>query len=52
MKISNEKQGSDEWKKARAGVITASMFHAATQKLKVGAKKGEPTEAAHDYAFK
>ena len=52
MKISDDKQGSDEWKRARAGVITASMFHVAAQKLKVGPKKGEPTEAAHDYAFK
>ena len=52
MKISTAEQGSAEWKKARAGVITASMFHTATQKLKVGAKKGESTEAAHDYAFR
>lgn len=52
MKISDAKQGSDEWKRARAGVITASMFHTAVQKLKVGSKKGEPTEAAHDYAFR
>ena len=52
MKISTAEQGSIEWKKARAGVITASMFHTATQKLKVGAKKGELTEAAHDYAFR
>lgn len=52
MKISDAKQGSDEWKRARAGVITASMFHVAVQKLKVGAKKGDYTEAAHDYAFK
>ena len=52
MKINTAEQGSVEWKKARAGVVTASMFHTATQKLKVGAKKGEPTEAAHDYAFR
>ena len=52
MKISTAQQGSDEWKRARAGVITASMFHAATKKLKIGSKKGEPTDEAHDYAFK
>lgn len=52
MKISTAEQGSAEWKKARAGVITASMFHAATKRLKTGAKKGEYAEEAHDYAFR
>lgn len=42
-------QGSDEWKQARAGCITASMFKVARERLK---KSGELTEAAKNYAFK
>lgn len=45
-------QGSEEWHKARAGVITASMFATARARLKTGANKGQLTSAAYDYAFK
>lgn len=45
-------QGSQEWHEARAGVVTASMFETARAKLKSGPKKGEPTAAALDYAFR
>lgn len=45
-------QGTDEWKLARAGVITASMFRAARERLKSGANKGQPSEAARNYAFR
>lgn len=42
-------QGSEDWLRARAGKVTASMFKDARSKLK---KTGEPTEAAFNYAFK
>lgn len=45
-------QGTDEWKKARAGVITASMFKTARERLKSGPNKGQPSSAAKDYAFR
>lgn len=45
-------QGSPEWHAARAGVITASMFGTARQRLKSGARKGEFSAAARDYAFR
>lgn len=45
-------QGSEEWHKARAGCITASMFKVARAKLKSGANKGDFTEAAKNYAFR
>lgn len=45
-------QGTDEWKRARAGVITASMFKTARERLKSGGNKGQPTEAARNYAFR
>ena len=45
-------QGTGEWKQARAGVITASMFKTAREKLKSGANKGQPTESAKNYAFR
>jgi len=45
-------QGSQEWLAARAGVITASMFKVARERLKSGPNKGEPTQAARKYAFK
>ncbi|MDI1301985.1 MAG: YqaJ viral recombinase family protein [bacterium] len=45
-------QGSPEWHKERAGVITASMFETARAKLKSGPNKGQPTSAALDYAFR
>ena len=45
-------QGTDEWKQARAGVITASMYKTARERLKSGPNKGQPTEAARNYAFR
>ncbi|WP_337054032.1 lambda exonuclease family protein [Pseudoxanthomonas sp. USHLN014] len=45
-------QGSPEWHRARAGVITASMFSTARQRLKSGPNKGELSEAAKNYAFR
>jgi len=50
--VFNSAQGTDEWKRDRAGVITASMFKTARAKLKSGADKGKPTAAALDYAFR
>jgi len=52
MKLIICEQGSESWHKARAGCITASMFKVARGKLKSGANKGEPTEAAKNYAFR
>lgn len=49
MIIHQSPQGSEDWLRARAGKITASMFKVARSKLK---KTGEPTEAALNYAFK
>jgi hypothetical protein len=45
-------QGSEAWHRARAGVITASMFATARQRLKSGPNKGELSEAAKNYAFR
>jgi hypothetical protein len=45
-------QGSEEWHNARAGVITASMFKVARERLKSGTNKGDFTQAAKKYAFK
>jgi YqaJ-like viral recombinase domain len=50
--VINCEQGSEEWHKARAGVITASMFSTAREKLKVGPRKGQPSEKALNYAFR
>lgn len=52
MIIHRAPQGSAEWKAARAGVITASMFKVARSLLKSGPNKGDYTEAAKDYAFR
>ena len=49
MLIYNAPQGTPEWHEARAGVITASMFATARERLK---KSGEPTSSARDYAFR
>lgn len=49
MIVHTHPQGSEEWLRARAGKVTASMFKDARSKLK---KTGEPTEAALNYAFK
>ena len=45
-------QGSTEWLQSRCGVITASMFKVARERLKSGPNKGDFTEAAKDYAFR
>lgn len=45
-------QGDDTWRTERAGVITASMFGVARQRLKSGRNKGDFTAAARDYAFR
>jgi len=50
--VLNCEQGSDEWKRARAGVITASMFKVARARLKSGPNKGDFTEAGFNYAFR
>lgn len=52
MIIFNHPQGSPEWLQSRCGVITASMFKVARERLKSGPNKGDFTEAAKDYAFK
>lgn len=52
MQIITCEQGSEEWHKARAGVITASMFKVARGRLKSGPNKGELTESAKNYAFR
>ena len=52
MIIYDHPQGSAEWLASRAGVITASKFVEARERLKVGPKKGGFTEAAEDYAFR
>jgi hypothetical protein len=45
-------QGSDEWKAARCGAITASMFAKCRKRLKTGPNRGDFTTAAKDYAFR
>lgn len=45
-------QGSEEWYSARSGVITASMFSVARERLKSGPNKGDYTSKAQDYAFR
>ena len=45
-------QGSPEWLQSRCGVVTASMFKVARERLKSGPNKGDFTEAAKDYAFR
>lgn len=52
MIVINCDQGSPEWHAARAGVITASMFKVARQRLKTGKNAGDFTEAAKNYAFR
>lgn len=54
MRVIECAQGSEEWHKARAGVITASMFSLirADNRLKSGPTKGDYKEAAKDYAFR
>lgn len=45
-------QGGEEWHAARAGVITASMFRVARERLKSGKNAGGFSSAARDYAFR
>lgn len=52
MIVHHVEQGSDEWHRCRAGVITASLFRTCRGKLKTGAKKGGPTAEAENYAFR
>lgn len=52
MIIYNHPQGSWDWRQARCGVCTASMFKVARERLKSGPNKGDFTEAAKDYAFR
>lgn len=52
MIIDPSPQGSSEWFRARAGVITASMFSEVRKQLKSGPNKGGYTTAAEDYAFR
>lgn len=49
MIINTSEQGSPEWLQERAGVVTASMFKVARERLK---KTGELTDAAKSYAFR
>ena len=51
MIVHGHPQGTPEWHAARAGVITASMFCTARQRLKTGANKGDFAAAAKTYAF-
>lgn len=52
MRVFHCTQGSEEWHNARAGVITASMFKVARERLKSGPNKGDFTERAKNYAFR
>lgn len=52
MIVHKHPQGSDAWHAARAGVITASMFCTARERLKSGANKGDFSAAAKTYAFR
>lgn len=45
-------QGSEEWHKARAGVITASNFEECRKRMKSGPNKGDFSGKAKEYAFK
>lgn len=55
MLVCEAPQGSDDWKRARAGVTTASVFKTARSKLTrtSGAKRaGDPTDASDKLAFR
>lgn len=52
MKLIECEQGSESWHRARAGVITASMFKVARERLKSGPNKGQYSAAAKKYAFR
>lgn len=52
MRIIECEQGSEAWHQARSGVITASMFRVARERLKSGKNAGDFTEAAKNYAFR
>lgn len=51
-RILNFEQGSPEWHRERAGVITASMVSTIRKKLKVGPNAGGHTQEAEKYAFR
>lgn len=52
MRLVECEQGSQEWHRARAGCITASMFKVARERYKSGPKQGQFTEKALNYAFR
>lgn len=45
-------QGSEEWFKSRAGVITASNFEECRKRMKSGKNKGDFSGKAKEYAFR
>lgn len=49
--ICDHEQGSAGWFADRAGVISASMFSVARERLKNGPQKGQPSTKARKYAF-
>lgn len=51
MIILDSVQGSPQWLADRAGVITASMFSTAREKYVRGARQGDYTDPAKNYAF-
>lgn len=51
-KVLDCEQGSPEWHRARAGVITASMVSVIRKKLKTGPNAGGHTQEAEKYAFR
>jgi YqaJ-like viral recombinase domain len=52
MNVFHVEQGSEEWHRARAGVITASMASTVIDRLKSGKDKGDFSSKAKDYAFR
>lgn len=52
MIICDAQQGTEQWHRDRAGVITASMFVEVRKQLKSGPNKGDLTAAAKNYAFR
>ena len=52
MQIHSAPQGSDDWHRARAGKITASMFRICRERLKSGKNQGQPSAAAEKHAFR
>lgn len=52
MKVFNCQQGTEEWLKARTGVITASNFSECRKILSSGKNKGQHSAKAKEYAFR